>query len=106
MEFVIQFGLALLLLAAVAYLTRRRAYADGDRAGYARGRAEQQQLSYHEGYTTGVYEGRLKAKLEAETTIQKAQLTYEQGWADALHAVECETYAAMAESNTTIRLSA
>lgn len=106
MAFVIQFAAALALLTAVVYLTRRHAYAQGYTNGHAAGQAETQQLSYHEGYTTGVWEGRLKAKLEAETTIQKAQLSYEQGWADACEAVECETYQAMAEATQTTQLSA
>ena len=102
MDAVIQFGAALALLTGVIYLTRRRAYADGYTQGHTAGRSESAQLSYHRGHEDGLYEGRLKERMEIATANRKQ---YEQGWADALSAVEDEVRVTMA-GEATMRLSA
>lgn len=99
---ILQLSAALLLTATLAYLAHRRGYTTGHAHGLADGRAETQQLTYAEGYSTGTWEGRLKERAEIATSSRKV---YEQGYEDALAAVAGMNYTAMLDEAET-RLSA
>lgn len=103
MQDLIQLAAALLLMTATIYLTHRRTYARSYAAGVAAGKAERAQLAYHQGHEDGLYEGRLKERMEIETRDRKQ---YEQGYADAVQAMLNETYAAMHADATAKSLSA
>lgn len=101
MGILIQLAATLAICASLAYLSHRRGFTVGFLDGLTTGRAEKQQLEYHKGHEDGLYEGRLRTKLEAETTIRKAQLSYEQGWNDCRAAIAGETHTALLQEAET-----
>jgi hypothetical protein len=95
---------ALVICATLAYLSYRRGAVCGYARGLAAGKRESAGLARQQGYSDGVYEGRLKERLELDTFRAKATRTYEQGYEDALRDIAAMD--ATSASVPTIRLSA
>ena len=92
MQIVTQLAAALLVTSGLALLSYHYGYLRGAQHGLEDGRKEKAQMQYHQGHEDGLYEGRLKERMEIATSNRKV---YEQGFSDALATVAGMNYTAM-----------
>ena len=102
----IQLGAALLITGLLAFLARYHGYSAGYRHGLDDGRGESVGLARQQAHEEGLYEGRLKERLEWETKEYKARRDYDTGYADCLEDMQRLNNQAMVADGQTTQLSA